>query len=191
MAEYLSKGTGVTLGTLGTIGFGLSLLNGQQNGGGILGNILGGGGQQMSALQAENAMLRAENYSDKVGKEVYGQSLADNKTLRDEMYAFIKPLSDEAATNRVNVARLEEQMKCIEKTSCLREQIVMGKIGEVALVAQNGITALNGQIACLQQTVAGITKTIVPATAICPAPMPQFNSWTAPTATTSTTTTGA
>jgi hypothetical protein len=65
----------------------------------------------------------------------------------------------------------------------------MGKIGEVALVAQNGITALNGQIACLQQTVSGITKTIVPATAICPAPMPQFNSWTAPTA--PTTTTGA
>jgi hypothetical protein len=51
-------------------------------------------------------------------------------------------------------------------------------------VAQNGITALNGQIACLQQTVSGITKTIVPATAICPAPMPQFNSWTAPTTTT-------
>jgi hypothetical protein len=189
MAEYLGKGTGVTLGTLGTIGFGLSLLNGQQNGGGVLGNILGGGGQQMSALQAENAMLRAENYSDKVGKEVYGQSRADNKELRDEMYAFIKPLSDEAAANRVNVARLEEQVKCLEKTSCLREQIVMGKIGEVALVAQNGITALNGQIACLQQTVAGITKTIVPATAICPAPMPQFNSWTAPTA--PTTTTGA
>lgn len=186
MAEYLGKGTGVTLGTLGTIGFGLSLLNGQQNGGGVLGNILGGGGQQMSALQAENAMLRAENYSDKVGKEVYGQSRADNKELRDEMYAFIKPLSDEAATNRVNVARLEEQVKCLEKTSCLREQIVMGKIGEVALVAQNGITALNGQIACLQQTVSGITKTIVPATAICPAPMPQFNSWTAPTATTTT-----
>ena len=108
MAEYLGKGTGVTLGTLGTIGFGLSLLNGQQNGGGILGNILGGGGQQMSALQAENAMLRAENYSDKVGKEVYGQSRADNKELRDEMFAFIKPLSEEAAANRVNVARLEE-----------------------------------------------------------------------------------
>jgi hypothetical protein len=190
MAEYLGKGTGVTLGTLGTIGFGLSLLQGSQNGGGILGNILGtGNNSQTSALMAENAMLKAENYSDKVGKEVYGQSRADNKELRDEMYAFIKPLSDEAATNRVNVARLEEQVKCLEKTSCLREQIVMGKIGEVALVAQNGITALNGQIACLQQTVSGITKTIVPATAICPAPMPQFNSWTAPTA--PTTTTGA
>lgn len=188
MSEYLGKGTGITLGTLGTIGFGLSLLQGGQNGnGGLLGGILGGGNNnQMAALMAENASLKSENYADKVGKEVYGQSLTDNRGLRDEMYAFIKPLSDEAATNRVNVARLEEQVKCLEKTSCLREQIVMGKIGEVALVAQNGITALNGQIACLQQTVAGITKTIVPATAICPAPMPQFNSWTAPTATTTT-----
>lgn len=167
MAEYLGKGTGVTLGTLGTIGFGLSLLNGQNGGNGILGNILGGGGQ-VSALQAENAMLRAENYGDKVGKEVYGQTRADNKELRDEMYAFIKPLSDEAANNRVNVARLEEQVRCLEKTSCLREQIVMGKIGEVALVSQNGLTALNGQIACLQQSVNAITKTVVPNTAICP-----------------------
>lgn len=109
MAEYLGKGTGVTLGTLGTIGFGLSLLNGQNGGGGVLGNILGGGcNQQIAALMAENAALKGENYADKVGKEVYGQSRADNKELRDEVYAFIKPLSDEAANNRVNVARQAE-----------------------------------------------------------------------------------
>lgn len=29
-----------------------------------------------------------------------------------------------------------------------------------------------------------ITKTIVPMSAICPAPMPQYNSWVAPTTTT-------
>ena len=38
---------------------------------------------------------------------------------------------------------------------------------------------LQGQVAQLQ----GLTKTIVPAANICPTPMPQYNSWTAPTAT--------
>lgn len=33
-------------------------------------------------------------------------------------------------------------------------------------------------------TLNNITKTIVPMSAICPAPMPQYNSWVAPTTTT-------
>lgn len=39
---------------------------------------------------------------------------------------------------------------------------------------------MQGQIAQLQ----ALTKVIVPAANICPTPMPQYNSWTAPTATT-------
>jgi hypothetical protein len=38
---------------------------------------------------------------------------------------------------------------------------------------QNSIAALDG-----------LTKTIIPISNVCPAPMPQYNSWTAPTATT-------
>lgn len=36
-------------------------------------------------------MLKAENYSDKNAKEVYAQSLADNRRLRDEAFAYLKP----------------------------------------------------------------------------------------------------
>lgn len=54
----------------------------------------------MSALQAENGMLKAENYSDKNAKEVYAQSLADNRRLRDETFAYLKPLADEVASWR-------------------------------------------------------------------------------------------
>lgn len=32
----------------------------------------------------------------------------------------------------------------------------------------------------------GLTKTVIPIDSICPAPMPQFNSWTAPTTTATT-----
>jgi hypothetical protein len=43
----------------------------------------------------------------------------------------------------------------------------------------------DGVLGCMAQQIAalqGLTKLIVPATSVCPAPMPQYNSWTAPTA---------
>lgn len=173
MAEYLSKGTGVTLGTLGTIGFGTSILQGLQSGNGLLGGILGGNTNQtqnqLSALMAENSMLKSENYADKVGKEVYAQSLADNNALSDRVFdKYISPMATEISNNRVEMARLQEQLKCCCEKSELREQIVMGKIGEVALIANNGITALQGQVNCLAQTVNSITKVVVPNTSVCP-----------------------
>ena len=99
MAEYLSKGTGVTLGTLGTIGFGTSILQGLQSGNGLLGGILGGNSNQnqFSALLAENAMLKSENYSDKIGKEVYAQSLSDNNALSDRGFdKWFNPIATES-----------------------------------------------------------------------------------------------
>lgn len=41
-----------------------------------------------------------------------------------------------------------------------------------------------GTINCMAQQIAalqGLTKIVIPATSVCPAPMPQYNSWTAPT----------
>lgn len=185
MAEFASKGVAGTGLGLGIAGTALGLLNGGGGFGG-LGGIFGGGAREGVALgvlaekDAKIAELKAENYSDKIGKEVYGQSLADNLRLREDLAAFIKPLSDEAANNRVNIARIEEQIKCMGQTADLREQIVLGKVNEVAMTANNGITALSGAVACLQQTVAGITKTIIPASAVCPQPMPAQNAWVAP-----------
>lgn len=40
------------------------------------------------------------------------------------------------------------------------------------------LNCISGQVAQLQ----ALTKTIIPITNVCPQPMPQFNSWTAPTA---------
>jgi hypothetical protein len=188
MAEFASKGVaGSGLG-LGIAGTALGLLNGGGLGG-LFGGLGGGnasmlaGGTALGVLaekDAEIARLKAENYSDKVAKEVYSQSLIDNNSLRTEMFAFIKPLSDEAAANQVNIARIEEQIKCMGKTSELREQIVLGKVNEVAMSANNGLTALSGAVACLQQTVSGLTKTIIPASSVCPQPMPAQNAWVAP-----------
>lgn len=44
---------------------------------------------------------------------------------------------------------------------------------------------LNGTIGCMQTQIAALqalTKTVVPIDNVCPQPMPQYNSWTAPTA---------
>lgn len=140
MAEFASKGvagSGLGLGIAGT----------------ALG-LLGGGNQNVvSALQAENGMLKAENYSDKNAKEVYMQSLTDNRRLRDETFAYLKPLSDEAANNR----------------------------DELALTTQAKFGCIDGTIANMMGTLGKITDTIVPMSAICPTPMAKYNSWTAPT----------
>lgn len=64
------------------------------------------------------------------------------------------------------------EIKRIDRTLC--EQAVYN-------ATQTGaIGCIQGQIAALQ----GLTKTIVPITNVCPQPMPQYNSWTAPTTTT-------
>lgn len=187
--DYLSKGTGVTLGTLGTVGFGLTaaqLLNNGfgGNGFGLFGNNRA---QELDALRAENSLLKAENYSDASVTRAYQQSLADNAALRSEMFAYVQPIATEVAENRTRVAVLETQMQSEKEKACLREQIMEGKIAQVAQTCQCGISGLQGALANLQATVNGITKVVVPDTAVCPQPMPLHNSWTAPT----TTTTGA
>lgn len=101
MAEFASKGVaGSGLG-LGIAGTALGLLNNGGNGGGVLGGLFGNNNQ------ATISALQAENYSDKNAKEVYMQSLTDNRRLRDETFAYLKPLSDEAANNRVELAKLQ------------------------------------------------------------------------------------
>lgn len=116
MGEFASKGVaGSGLG-LGIAGTALGLLN--ANGGNGLLGILGGGNcqNQVSALQAENAMLKSENYSDKVAKEVYMQSVADNNALSQQVFAYINPMAQTIANNAVEMARMDERIKCLTRT---------------------------------------------------------------------------
>ena len=194
---YASNSKANTGVALGSVGLGLGVLNTLTNGYGLLGGLFGNRAttgaelQYVSSLQAENAMLRSENYADKVAKETYSQAVADNRGLRDEMYAFIKPLAEEAANNRVNIAVLQEQQKCAQEKADLREQIVVGKINELALTTKGRFDSLDNTIACLAGDVArntarinNITKEVIPLDALCPEAMPRYNSWVAPTTTT-------
>ena len=141
-------------------GTALGLLNAGGTGGllgGLFGNRCGfglGESQYVASILAENGMLKAENYSDRVAKEVYQQTLADNEKLRAQ----------------------------IEETAKLREQLMMCKVENLANVTQSRFSSVDCAIANLANTVGGITKCVIPKTAICPEVMPRYNSWTAPTA---------
>lgn len=191
MAEYASKGvagTALGLGIAGTVGLVNQLSNGC--GGNLLGGLFGGNCaygagalQYISDLQAKVQGLEAEKVANANMVAAFNQTVANDKELRSELYAYIKPLSEEAANNRVKIAQLEAEIKCCCEKQELREQILMGKIGEVASAANCGLARANDEINNLKNTVCRITQTIVPASAICPQPMPQYNSWTAPTGT--------
>ena len=187
MAEFASKGlangVGIPALVLGSLGFLGSANNGN---GGILGGLFGGGNcNQVSALMAENANLRAEKYSDNKDAEVYVASRAENKALRDELMGFIRPLSNEAAQNRERIAVLETNVAKNAEIADLREKLIRselgGRIDSVAQTCGCGIAQLNNAVASLQNIVNGITQTIIPQSAICPPVMPRYNSYTAPT----------
>lgn len=209
MGEFASNAKANTGVALGATGLGLAAAQALSNGGlgGILGNLFGGNqqGLALNALaqkDAEIAMLKSENYSDKIGKEVYTQHRQDMREQNAELMSFIKPLAEEAANNRVKIAELEANIKCCCEKQELREQIMAGKINEVALATNGRINtmeagfngqlstmsattngnfdALNATISCLTARVNGITSEFVPACKVTPLPMPLANSHTAP-----------
>lgn len=145
MAEFASKGVAGSALGLGIAGLSVALLNGGLGGG--LGGILGGGNNAyVDSLNSKIAELNAEKYSDKVGIEVF-------KAARD-------------SDAKIN-ARFEEVARTIADMR-VREAQTAGKIDLVAATANQGIAANSAAIACLQNTVAGITKIVVPNSSSCP-----------------------
>lgn len=192
--EYASKGVaGAGLG-LGIAGTALGLLN--NNGNGLFGLFGGNGGwnngmagmaaqaagcavsDKFSTLEAEIARLKAEKYADKNGIEVYKQTREENKDLQDRLLGnWIKPLADEAANNRVKIASMEAdisknkeiaelQMKLIEERNRTEHAQINGAIG-----------LIDQRLRCVERTVGEITTIHVPATSVCPLPMPRYNQW--------------
>lgn len=177
MAEYATNGkasAGVALGSVGTALGAVSLLGGN---GGLLGNLFGGNQGATQALIAEKdakiAELTAQKYSDNQDATLYQATRSENKALRDELFAYITPIANEVASNRERVAVLETTVAKNQEIADLKEQLVKKDLENLASVVNaQGITLAN------------ITKTVVPKDAICPEVMARYNSWTAPTTST-------
>lgn len=152
--HYASKGVAGTGLGLGIAGTALGLLNN-----GNLGGILGGNNNH-TACSEDHFINRYEAaQSARIAELETEVKLRDANTYTDgkmlEFYRYV-----------------DGRFNNVEAQIC--QQAVVN-----AQVTAN--------LSCLQNTVAtlsGLTKTIIPIDNVCPAPMPQYNSWTAPTATT-------
>jgi hypothetical protein len=97
------------------------------------------------------------------------------------------------AAQAARIAELEMEVRLRDANTYTDSKIldlykyVDGKIDGVnaAICAQNVYNATNSAaIGCIQNQVAqlaALTKTVIPASSICPPVMPLYNSWTAPT----------
>lgn len=150
--QNVAGGGTTALGIIGTVLGGAAVAGNS----GLLGNILGGGNQN-NALMSELAKEKAERFAEKTGAEIYNAMFSQYKELA------------QATTN------IDKRVSALEVAGPLREQLVNQRIDCCC-------GSMNAGLAALQATVANITKTIVPITSVCPEPMPQYNSWTAPTA---------
>jgi hypothetical protein len=162
--DYASNTKANTGVALGASALGVATLNATAPGG-ILDRFFGGcrGGGDSAAVQAlvaENAELKAEKTaSDKL--EAYNANL---------MEKWFKPLADEVADSRVREARMEEQIKCIEKTHALELALVRKDVELVNKDLTCCCTANANAIANVAAILSKVTNTIIPITAIYPTP---------------------
>ena len=100
------------------------------------------------------------------------------------------------ATQNARIAELETEVKLrdanvytLGEMGKLRDYVDRRFDGVNAQLCQQNVlnSQLTANISCMQGNIAtlmNLTKTVIPITSVCPEPMPQYNSWTAPTATT-------
>lgn len=122
----LSGGTKGALWT-GAAGIVANALQNANNGNGLVGGLLGGGcgnqqmmayNQQMMTLMAEVAELKAEKTAAIAAKAESDRILG----------VYINPMASEIADAKVREAKLQAQIECLEKTQCLREQLLQKEI---------------------------------------------------------------
>ena len=156
--EYASNGKGNLGVTLGAIGTGLGVLNGG------LGSLFGGWGNGCS----ENTPVTRYEL-DREGK--LAARIAELETevkLRD--------------ANTYTDQKMLEVYKYMDgRTRSIEEQLCQQRVINAQTTAN--ISCMQNEIA----TLAGMTKTVIPIGNICPEPMERYNSWTAPTTSTTTT----
>ena len=156
MAEYATRGVGTAGLTTGVIGTALGVLNGG------LGNLLSGTGNGNCGCNEDHWVNRYEA----------AQS------------ARISELETEVKLRDANTYTLTEMGK-------LRDYVDRRFSGVESQLCNQAVlnSQVTANISCMQGNIAtlmGLTKTIVPITNVCPEPMKLYNSWTAPTAPTTT-----
>ena len=154
--NYASKGVaGAGLG-LGIAGTALGVLNGMNGCGNVLGGLFNTGNCGCHENTAVNR---------------YELGLEQASAAKDSKIALLE------STIHTNDKILEVYGYLDGRLRSIEGQIAQQAVVNAQVTAN--LSCMQGNIATLM----GLTKTVVPIDSICPAPMPQYNSWTAPTAT--------
>ena len=120
------------------------------------------------------------------GNGLLGNLFGNNATCSENICVNRYELAQEN-----KIASLESDKKLLESTiytndklNDFRNYVDARLAGINASIANQAVyNATNdANIACMKNTLNGITHTVVPITAVCPEPMKLYNSWTAPTA---------
>lgn len=172
MGEFASKGVaGAALGT-GIAGTALGVLNGM----GGIGNLFGGWGGNCGNGFNRGGFGYGNGYGTVVssddqlvnryeaGKDARISELETEIKLRDANFYALGQMND--MRNYV-----DRRFDKIEHQLCDQSVWNTAQTGALGYMSQ--------QIAALQS----LTKTVIPATSICPEMMPRYNTWVAPAAT--------
>lgn len=154
--HYASNGKGNLGVTLGAIGTGLGVLSGG------LGNILGGGWNNSGngcGCSSENTVVNR-----------YELGMQNEITNKDMEISFLRSRDAAKEDNLKLYQYVDGRLRGIEA------QIAQQAVVNAQITAN--VSCMQGQIAMLS----GLTKTVIPIGNVCPSPMPEFNSWTAPAA---------
>lgn len=172
MGEFASKGVaGAALGT-GIAGTALGVLNGM----GGLGNLFGGWGNGFN----RNGFGYGSGFGVGLGTVVSSDDQLVNRYEAGKD-ARISELETEIKLRDANFYTLG-QMNDMRNYVDRRFDKIEHQLCDQAVwnTAQTGaLGCMANQIAALQ----GLTKTVIPATSICPEMMPRYNTWVAPAAT--------
>lgn len=127
--------------------------------GAIASGLLGGVGGWNNGCSGDNAPVN--RYELGLQKEI---------TNKDMEIAYLRGRDAAKSDNLALYQYVDGRLRSIESQICA-QAVVNAQVTANISCMQNQIATLNG-----------LTKTVIPISSVCPAPMPEFNSWTAPTA---------
>ncbi len=151
VASNSKANAGLTTGIIGTALGGLGLLGGLGNGFGYgrSGVVATAEADEISKLRMENAILHADNATDKKLVDVYKDLASRDTAARDRLDAVREELSRKIAEER------EARLVAEGKQSVLNAQF------------QAGIDVLSSQQKSMAATLANITMTVIPQNRVC------------------------
>lgn len=187
--EYAGKGVAGSALGLGIAGTALGLMNSNNCGNGLLGGLFGNNcaGNRISTLEAELAQCRGEKYTDRVALAAQKETFNEFRKEDEKLAAVLAKVTDGFLQVGNAVSRLDKEVECIKASMAkdleindLKLKAVEERLsGAIALESERRVAG-DQNLYCYVNATFVPGKLVMPIGSVCPQPMPEFNSWTAP-----------